>query len=210
MRFRELVYALYVVDALPERIVFSLWLILDVGIVRAVLKFGPGEWSSSPFIANHLLSIFVLLTTFLTLGQLAFASWWITNDISSSTMAGRKGVIYAGREYGPDSTELGFWSSATAQLYLSGACLAQLLSRGDSRGSGWGSFVARMMGSVFGLYVNFGVVWWWWTEAHGYFMSPLGVWLWGGSLVLDIMYGWTLWTVKRREKDPRNDVKKVE
>ena len=177
---------------------------------EAVLKFGPREWASSPMISNHLSPIFVLLTAFLTLGQFAFASWWITNEISSSTIAGRRGVIYAGREYGPDPTELGFWSSAMAQLYLSGACLAQLLARGDSRGSGWGSFATRFSGSILGLYLNFGVMWWWWTEAHGYVMSALGVWMCGGSLLLDIMYGWTLWEVQKRERNPINTVEKVE
>lgn len=66
------------------------------------------------------------------MGHWTFAKWWIDND-----MGKREGKLYMDR-VGPDTTELGYWSVAFYQSYLSTACLAQLMVRGHSGGVGWG------------------------------------------------------------------------
>jgi len=52
-------------------------------------------------------------------------------------MGRKEGKYYFGR-VGPDTTELGFWSGAVAQAYLSGASLGQLLIRQHTGGVSWG------------------------------------------------------------------------
>ena len=196
---RELIYGLYVAEAIPERIVINLWLIIDIGLLYLIFKYGPKEFSASPLISKNLPLIFCSLVLYLTCGQYAFASWWIRNNISSSSTAGRKGVYYGGKEYGPDTSELGFWTSSTAQLYLSGACLAQLLTRGSSRGTSWAVWGTRTAGSVLGLYSNYWVRWWGWREANGYVGTRPAVWLCLGSFTLDCAYGCFLWYIKQKE-----------
>ena len=72
-----------------------------------------------------------MLTTYCALGHWTFAKWWLDND-----MGKREGKFYRG-VLGPDTTELGFWSGALCQAYLSAASLVQLLIRGHTGGVSW-------------------------------------------------------------------------
>lgn len=56
------------------------------------------------------------------------------------------------------------------------------------------------MGSVLGLYLYFGLAWYFWPEAHGYFVSPFGVFLWGSGLVSDLVYPFLLYRIRQTEK----------
>jgi hypothetical protein len=128
----EMVYALYVTETRLEFAVFTVWMLIDSGLVYYMLKHGKNEWAHAPFVQRYLGTIFVVLIVYCSLGQYAFAKWWIDND-----MGKREGKFYRG-VVGPDTTELGFWSSALAQAYLSAASLAQLLVRQHSGGVTWG------------------------------------------------------------------------
>lgn len=130
----EVVYALYVVESTLEFTVFAIWLVIDCGLVYYMLKFGKQEWDHAPFVKQNLGMILLVMIVYCALGQYAFAKWWLENDIGK-----REGKFYRG-VIGPDSTELGFWSSAMVQAYLSAASLAQLLVRQHSGGVTWGGW----------------------------------------------------------------------
>lgn len=46
----------------------------------------------------------------------------------------------------------------------------------------------------------YGWEWYFWTEAHEYFMSPFALFLWVTSLICDCIYPYVLWQVQRTEK----------
>ncbi len=56
------------------------------------------------------------------------------------------------------------------------------------------------MGSITGLYLNYGCAWYFWREAHEYFMSPFGVFLWGTGLVCDLVYPFFFYQIRKTEK----------
>ena len=128
----EIVYALYVTETNLEFAIFSIWMLIDCGLVYYMLKHGKNEWAHAPFVQKYLGTIFIVLIVYCSLGQYAFAKWWIDNNIGQ-----REGKFYRG-VMGPDTTELSFWSSALAQAYLSAASLAQLLIRQHTGGVSWG------------------------------------------------------------------------
>jgi hypothetical protein len=127
----EVVYALFVAESLLERSVFTIWLIIDCGMVYGMLKYAKYEWSHAPAVARRIGGIFAIMAVGATLGHWTFAKWWIQNDIGK-----REGKFYKG-VVGPDTTELGFWSAALCQLYLSAASLCQLVVRQHSGGVSW-------------------------------------------------------------------------
>ena len=56
-----------------------------------------------------------------------------------------------------------------------------------------------MFGSIIGLYFVYGWEWYFWREAHEYFMSPFAVFLWGTSFICDSVYAYTLWQIQKTE-----------
>jgi len=124
----ELVYAFYVSETNLEFAVFGIWLLIDCGLVYYLLKFGKHEWDHAPFIKRNLGLLLGVMIVYLSLGQYAFAKWWIDNVVGKKEGKFYRGIV------GPDMTELRFWSSAFAQAYLSVASLGQLLVRQHSGG----------------------------------------------------------------------------
>jgi hypothetical protein len=59
--------------------------------------------------------------------------------------------------------------------------------------------LTRSLGTQFGLTANSAVLWWYWPEAHSYFVNPFAVFLVGGATVLDVLYGPLLWWVRSQE-----------
>jgi hypothetical protein len=43
-------------------------------------------------------------------------------------------------------------------------------------------------------------MWYLWREAHEYFMSPFGIFLWGTALVCDLIYPFVFAEVRRTEE----------
>ncbi|KAH8592131.1 hypothetical protein B0O99DRAFT_654043 [Bisporella sp. PMI_857] len=190
----ELVYALYVAESLLERIVFTTWMVLDIGLIYYTLLYGKREWDHAPFIRRHLGLLWVLMTVYTTVGHFAFAKWWLDNDIGKKEGRFYRGIV------GPDTTELGFWTSVVSQAYLSAASLIQLLIRRHSGGVNWSIWATRTIGSITGLYLNFGTCWYFWRESNEYFMSPFSIFLWGTGLICDLAYPFVLYKLRRTER----------
>jgi len=127
----EFVYGLFIAEAPLERIVFTLWLLLDLGMVYGLLKFGKEEWNHAPLVKRNLGKIFWAMTVWCAVAHLAFARWWLKEGSK------RDGKWYGGVE-GPDTTELGWWTAVVTQTYLSVANLGQLLVRQHTGGVSWG------------------------------------------------------------------------
>ncbi|KUJ24430.1 uncharacterized protein LY89DRAFT_679574 [Mollisia scopiformis] len=190
----EIVYALYVAEMPLERFVFTVWLLLDCAMVYGLLTSGKEEWNHAPSMKKYLGTIFWITTIWCTVGHWAFAKWWLDNDVGQ-----KEGKFYMGR-VGPDTTELGFWSALICQVNLSAASLVMLLVRQHTGGVSWKIWGSRMLGSVFGLYGNYGWEWWMWREAHEYFMSPFAVFMWVTCLVCDLVYPFFFARIRRTEK----------
>lgn len=128
----EIIYALFVAESRLEQIVFSIWLLIDLGLVYGLLTFGKEEWNHSPLVKKHLGKIFWGLVLWCCLAHWTFAKWWIENEVGK-----KEGKFYGGVVAG-DTTELGFWSAVVSQVYLSVASLGQLFIRRHTGGVSWG------------------------------------------------------------------------
>ncbi|RDW85832.1 hypothetical protein BP5796_04157 [Coleophoma crateriformis] len=191
----ELVYALTVAEATLEKICFGIWLAIDCGLVYGLLKYGHNEWNHAPAVKNHLGSIFIVLLGGCVVGHWAFAKWWLDNGLGA-----RQGKFYVGKDMGPDTTELGFWSAAVAQLILSAASLSQLLIRGHTGGVTWSVWASRFLGTIVGLDMNYVWAWYFWREAHTYVMSPFAIFLLGTGLACDLAYPFVYLQVQKTTK----------
>lgn len=129
----EIVYALYVCEAPLETAGFTIWLLLDVGLIYTTIKFAPLEWEkTSPWVGRHTAAILSFMTAIGCVGHFAFVSWWLSRPgIGHGDKAGK---WYFGQdEY--DTTEMAFWSAGVAQLVDSIGALSMLLVRGHSGGT---------------------------------------------------------------------------
>ncbi|KAH7100971.1 hypothetical protein BKA62DRAFT_202132 [Auriculariales sp. MPI-PUGE-AT-0066] len=180
----EFVYGVWVSEDPLEKIAFTSWFIVDIGLIYATLKHGRNEWSHAPFMQRHLFVVFGALCAVMVGFQYSFASWWIENRIGSD-----RGRTYRGITPGPDIKELNFWSATIAQALSGVAFLAQLLVRWDNRGHSWFVWTLRTFGTVIGLTVFYAVRWWYWPEAYGYFVNPFALWATIIGFVTDFAYG---------------------
>lgn len=75
----EIVYALYVCEALIETAGFTIWLILDIGLIYTTIKFAPYEWDrTNAWVGRHMASILGLMTAIGCVGHFAFVKWWLS------------------------------------------------------------------------------------------------------------------------------------
>ena len=58
----------------------------------------------------------------------------------------------------------------------------------------------RNLGSMTGMYMHYGWAWYFWREAHEYFMSPFGIFLWATGLVCDLIYPFVFYHIRKTEK----------
>lgn len=58
----------------------------------------------------------------------------------------------------------------------------------------------RILGSIIGFYFVYGWEWYFWREAHEYFMSPFALFLWVSSVICDCVYPYALWRIKKTER----------
>lgn len=130
----EFIYGLLIAETTLESAVFTMWLILDLGMVYGLLKYGKEEWNHAPLVKSNLGLIFAGLLGWCALAHWAFAKWWVDNDIAM-----KEGKFYRGF-VGPDTTELVFWTALVSQTYLSVASLGQLLIRQHTGGASWGAW----------------------------------------------------------------------
>jgi hypothetical protein len=50
------------------------------------------------------------------------------------------------------------------------------------------------------MHLNYGWMWYFWTEAHEYFMNPFAVLLWATALVCDVAYPFVFAQIRKSEK----------
>jgi hypothetical protein len=48
--------------------------------------------------------------------------------------------------------------------------------------------------------VTNGLLWWYWPEAHGFWVTPLSIFICGLSFFCDAVFGLALWEVRRTER----------
>lgn len=167
----EMIFALYVADEAREKAIFAIWMLIDLGLVYALVKYGANEWKHAPAVARNIGKIYAAMLAWWCILLYAVSAWWLN---PANPVNPKEGKIYRGIK-GIDTDELGFWTALTAQVVLSVASLAQILVRGDRRGSSHGIWLTRFVGSVAGLNANYGYCWWTWPEAHGYVANPIAV-----------------------------------
>ncbi|CAJ2510619.1 Uu.00g062440.m01.CDS01 [Anthostomella pinea] len=131
----EIVYGLYVAENLLERLGFSLWLLLDLGLIYTTVRFAPEDWASTNrAVGRNVAWILGFMIVVGCWGHYAFASWFFSEPGMGS--GDKTGKPWRGKD-GYDTTELAFWSAGVAQLVLSADGLAMLIVRGHSGGTGF-------------------------------------------------------------------------
>ncbi|OAQ97685.1 hypothetical protein LLEC1_05818 [Akanthomyces lecanii] len=111
----------------------------------------------------------------------------------------KDGKPWFGRE-ARDTTELAWWSAGVAQMVLSVSCVAMLLSRGHSGGQSYGIWFCRFAGTLMGLPVTCGLLWWYWPEPHGFIFHPLSYIIMLPTFACDFAYPFLLAHVRKTEK----------
>jgi len=129
----EIVFATYVTEEAEDRIIFGLWMLIDLALVYTTVKYGATEWQHAPVIRRHIGKIFIVMLAWCCVGLYAISVWWLDPRHPVNPKVGK---MYRGTE-GVDVHELGFWTSLMAQVVLSVMSLAQILVRGSSRGSSY-------------------------------------------------------------------------
>ncbi|KAF7562618.1 hypothetical protein G7046_g1525 [Stylonectria norvegica] len=190
----EMVYALSVADAPREKTAMVIWMIIDIPIIYSTLRHGRNEWTHAPMVSRNLGKILVSLVAVCIAAHYGFASWWISNNIAM-----KSGKFYRGVA-GQDITEMSFWAVSVCQIIVSTSSLAMLITRQHTGGGSWSIWALRFVGTLVGLNINYGWAWYTWPEAHGYFMSAPGVFLWGLTTVVDVIYAIVFAQIKRNER----------
>ncbi|EWY84672.1 hypothetical protein FOYG_12093 [Fusarium oxysporum NRRL 32931] len=193
----EVVYAFGVCEAPIETYGFMLWLLLDIVVLYATLKTAPRSFASSPLIANNVALLLFLVFVAGVVGNGLFVWWWLKEPHRGYGI--KWGKNWKGLE-ARDTTELAYWSAGVAQMIFSVSALAMLLQRGHSGGQSYAIWFCRFVGTVMGLPVSCGLMWWYWPEAHGFVFHPLGVFITGTSVICDLAYPFLLAYVRTREK----------
>jgi hypothetical protein len=127
----ELLYSFYFTDVWFKRLVFIIWVFIEVPIVYGTIRNSRYEWAGTPVVRRHFKKIFFGLTAWCALGHWAFIHWWFNWNV-----APKKGKFYLGKE-GPDPTELKWWSGEFCQMTLSALSLVQLVTRQHTEGVTW-------------------------------------------------------------------------
>ncbi|KAF4973254.1 hypothetical protein FSARC_409 [Fusarium sarcochroum] len=193
----EVVYAFGVCEAPIETFGFTLWLLLDIPVLYATLKTAPRSFASSPLVARNVpLLLFIIFVVGLV-GNGVFVWWWLKEPHRGYGI--KWGKTWKGLE-ARDTTELSFWSAGVAQTIFSVSALAMLLQRGHSGGQSYAIWFCRFVGTVMGLPITCVLLWWYWPEAHGFVLHPLGLFLIGTSILCDLAYPFLLAYVRTTER----------
>ncbi|KAI0121315.1 hypothetical protein BJ170DRAFT_704402 [Xylariales sp. AK1849] len=194
----EIVYGFYVTEMMLEKSGFIIWLLLDLGLVYTTVRFAPDEWANtSQWVGRNMVWVLGVMLLVGCWGHYAFASWWLSQP--GIGFGDKTGKWWHGQD-GYDTTELAYWSAGLSQMVCSTGSLAMLIVRGHSGGTGYTIWFSRFVGSLCGMGFCNGVLWWYWPEAHSYWISPLGIFLCGLSLICDLVYPIVLWQIHASEK----------
>ncbi|KAH7091952.1 tyrosyl-DNA phosphodiesterase-domain-containing protein [Paraphoma chrysanthemicola] len=188
----EIIFALFVAVEIREVTMFTIWMLIDLGLVYAVLKYGANEWKTAPLVGENIGKLFAIMLAWWCMILYAISVWWLDPSNPVNPKAGKS---YKGID-GLDTDELGYWTALLAQVVLSGMSLAQILMRGSSRGSSYAIWTTRFVGSLSGLNLNYGYCWWVWPEAHEYVASPVAVGMMVTWVLADLAYLAVLFSVR--------------
>jgi hypothetical protein len=191
----EIVFALFVVVETQEKAIFAIWMLIDLGLVYAVVKYGANEWRHAPVVGRNIGKIFVVMLAWWCVALYAVSSWWLN---PANPVNPKEGKTYQG-VVGIDTDELGYWTALVAQMVLSIMSLAQIVVRGNSGGSSYGIWTTRFVGSLSGLNLNYGYCWWVWPEAHGYVANPFAIVMMVTWVLADLGYLVVLHNLKQSE-----------
>jgi hypothetical protein len=191
----EIIFALFVAEEAQEKAIFTIWMLIDLGLVYAVITFGANEWKHAPVVGKNIGKIFATMLAWWCIALYAVCAWWLDPANPVST---KNGKAYRGIK-GIDTDELGYWTALVAQVVLSVMSLAQIVIRGNSGGSSYGIWTTRFLGSIAGLNLNYGYCWWVWPEAHGYVANPFAVVMMVTWVLADLAYFVVLHNVKSTE-----------
>lgn len=112
----ETVFGFVYGPGLVNQIIFAQWMIVDVFLVYATIKYGALEWQSRPLVAKNLGWIILAGITFGLIMELAVAATY---------------VPFIGRQ-------VVFMTAWPIQITISLGYIAQVLDRGSTRGQSWG------------------------------------------------------------------------
>lgn len=191
----EIVFSLFIAQEFQEKACFTVWMILDIGLVYTTVVYGPNEWKHAPIVGKHIGKILAGMVGWWCVVIYVLFTWWVD---PSGPVNAKEGKFYKGIP-GADIREMGFWTALVAQVVLSVAYLAQIIVRGHSRGTSYTIWATRFFGSLFGLNVFYAYVWSVWPEAHAYYINPVSVCLLVTWVVADLAYLVILRNVKRTE-----------
>lgn len=191
----EVVFALFVSEEVNERVIFGIWMLLDVGLVYALVTYGPSEWKHAPVVGRNIGKIFAVMLAWCCITLYAVSAWWLNPAYPVNPKAGK---AYKGVQ-GVDTNELGYWTALVVQMFLSVMTLAQTVARGHSGGTSYSIWASRFVGSMSGLNVNYIYCWWVWPEAHGYVANPVAVVMMMTWVLADLACLVVLYSVKQTE-----------
>ncbi|KAI5801292.1 hypothetical protein EDC01DRAFT_647480 [Geopyxis carbonaria] len=145
-----------------DQLVFTVWLLIDVGLIYACVKHAHVEWAHAPLVATYIKEIFLVC------GIMFQAAHWTFLETAGPAL----GV---------------FWSAFAMQILLSVGMLAQLVMRGSTRGGTVAIWATRYMGSNCGHAVYF-LRHRFWPEAFTYVESPFYGFIFWAHQFLDLAY----------------------
>ena len=111
----EVVYGFVYKSELFNQIVIAQWLIVDVFLLVATIRFGPSAWSHTPIVAKNLGWIILVACIVGLWGHLALAAVLVP-------------II---------GTRVIFFTAWPLQIVISVGSLGQLMSRGNTKGHSW-------------------------------------------------------------------------
>jgi paspaline synthase len=157
-------------------VIATTWMVLDLGLVYTTLKFGAGEWHHSPLVARHLPAILSVVCLVFLVVHWSFA-----------------------RLFDDDHRLIPcFWSAFACQALLSWLGLAQLISRGHTRGHSMTIWVLRLTGTQAAIAAWLFRTYYYPIEHH--YADSLFAWcLFGLSIIGDLWYPVVFRAVKGAE-----------
>ena len=106
----EIMYGFFYPPSMAETITFTFWVLIDLVLVYATIKFGPLEWKHASLVAQNLGPMILAGSLLMVIMHWAFILSFDEPYVAC------------------------FWAGFACQILLSWASVAQLLSRGSTRG----------------------------------------------------------------------------
>ncbi|KAL3467849.1 hypothetical protein BJX64DRAFT_283313 [Aspergillus heterothallicus] len=172
----DFVYAglIYPSPLAVERFVFLSGFAANPILQFAVIWYGRREWGHAPLVARNLGTLHAISIVVFVAGDIAVA-----------------------KQLGPHHA--GYYVATVARFIVSVGSLAQLLTRGATRGFSLRLCTVRHLGTVFAA-PCFYLRTVYWPEAFGFLLSPIMLWMGVTSYFADAAYGVLFWWIQKQEE----------